>query len=181
MKGLILFANGFEDTEGITTRDILLRGKIDIDTASITDTKEVVTSHGIKLFTDVLLKETDLNNYDFLILPGGLKGVENLRNNNEVISAIHYFLSNNKDVHAICAAPSILGKLGYLDNKMFTCYPGFEVGINGKYTNEGVTITSNHIITGKSMAYSIDFALAILKKTSGIEAYNHVLKTSKGN
>lgn len=180
MKGLILFANGFEDSEGITTRDALIRGRLLVDTASITDTATVTTSHQLVIKTDILLKDANLDEYQFLILPGGLKGVKNLSESPLVIDTIKYFMNKQKDVYAICAAPSILGKLGYLDHKPFTCYPGFEKGINGQYTNEPVTVTSNHIITAKSMAYSLDFALAILNKLAGKEAADHVNKTTKG-
>lgn len=180
MKGLILLADGFEDSEGLTTRDVLLRGGIDVVTASITDKLEVISSHKLKLFADSLLSKLNLDEFDFLILPGGLKGVNNLSDSNEVINSIHYFIKNNKDVYAICAAPSILGKLGYLNNLKFTCYPGFEKGINGTYTGEGVTVSSNHIITSKSMAYSLDFGLAILKKNLGQEVYKRVNKSTKG-
>lgn len=180
MKGLILFADGFEDAEGITTRDALMRGKVEVITASISDTTTVVTSHQLIIKTDILLKDANLNNYQFLILPGGLKGVNNLSSSNKVIETIKYFIEHSKDVYAICAAPSILGKLGYLDHKPFTCYPGFEKGINGEYTNAPVTITSEHIITAKSMAYSLEFALAILIKLMGEKTANHVNKSTKG-
>jgi len=180
MKGLILFADGFEDSEGITTRDALLRARIDVITASISNSLDVLTSHNLKIKADILLDNVNLNDYSFLILPGGLKGVNNLSNSSKVKDTIHYFMKNNKDVYAICAAPSILGKLGYLDNLSFTCYPGFEKDIKGKYTGEGVTLSSEHIITAKSMAYSLDFGLAIIKKNLGNEAYEKVNKSTKG-
>lgn len=180
MKGLILFANGFEDSEGITTRDALLRGRVETHSASISDSLDVITSHNLRIKTDYLLKDLDLSNYDFLILPGGLKGVNNLSNSTLVDKTIKYFHDNNKDLYAICAAPSILGRLGYLDNKSFTCYPGFEENIKGKYTGEPVTVVDEHIITGKSMAYSLDFALAILNKLTGKDNAEHVNKTTKG-
>lgn len=179
MKGLIIFADGFEDTEGITTRDILLRGKIELVSASISNSKEVITSHNLKIFADILLSEVNLDDYDFIILPGGLKGVNNISNSALAMDAIKYFYDHNKDIYAICAAPSILGKLGYLDNKEFTCFKGFENNINGIYTGAPVTITSEHIITAKSMAYSIDFALAILKKLVSQDIYDHVNKSIK--
>ncbi|MCQ2792333.1 MAG: DJ-1/PfpI family protein [Bacilli bacterium] len=179
MKGLIIFADGFEDSEGITTRDILLRGKIEVVTASITDTLDVTTSHNLKIKTDILLKDAKLDDYQFIILPGGLKGTNNIASSEVAINAIKYFHNHNKDIYAICAAPSILGKLGYLDNKSFTCFKGFEKGINGRYTGEPATVTSEHIITGKSMAYSVDFALLILKKYVDNETYHHVLSGIK--
>ncbi|MCQ2787176.1 MAG: DJ-1/PfpI family protein [Bacilli bacterium] len=179
MKGLILFADGFEDSEGITTRDILLRGKVDVISASITDTLDVITSHNLKIKTDILLKDAKLEDYSFIIIPGGLKGTNNIANSSLAINAIKYFHDNNKDIYAICAAPSILGKLGYLDNHDFTCFKGFEKDIKGHYTEAPATITSEHIITGKSMAYSVDFALTILKKLVDDATYNHVVSSIK--
>lgn len=179
MKGLILFADGFEDTEGITTRDILLRGKVEVISASITDTLDVVTSHNLKIKTDILLKDAKLDEYAFIILPGGLKGTNNIANSALSINAIKYFHDSNKDIYAICAAPSILGKLGYLDNKNFTCFKGFEKDIKGNYTGEPATQVNEHIITGKSMAYSIDFALLILKKLVDQETYQRVVSSIK--
>jgi len=179
-RGLMLCAQGFEDVEALATRDILLRAGIPLNMASITGGKELISSHSLFCSADSILAELNLDSFDFLILPGGLKGVNNLSNSEDAINAIHYFLRNNKDVYAICAAPSILGKLGYLDNLSFTCYPGFEKGIKGNYTGEGVTISSDHIITAKSMAYSIDFALEIVKKNLGVDVYTKVNKSIKG-
>lgn len=179
MKGLILFADGFEDSEGITTRDILLRAKIEVVSASITDTLDVVTSHNLKIKTDILLKDAKLEEYEFIILPGGLKGTNNIASSTLAINAIKYFHDHNKDIYAICAAPSILGKLGYLDNKSFTCFKGFEKDIKGNYTGEPATQVSEHIITGKSMAYSVDFALMIVKKLVDDATYNHVVSSIK--
>lgn len=180
MKGLILFADGFEDSEGITTRDALLRARIEVISASITHTDKVITSHRLVVHADVLLNDVELDEYDFVILPGGMRGVENLSNSDLVLRTLKYFHDNQKDIYAICAAPSIIGKLGYLDNLPFTCYPGCEGGINGKYTGEPVTICNEHIITGKSMAYSLDFALAIINKLLGPEAKAKVEKSTKG-
>ncbi len=179
MKGLILFADGFEDSEGITTRDILLRGKVEVISASLNDSLDVVTSHNLHIKADILLKDANLEEYDFIILPGGLKGVNNISNSTLAINTIIYFHDHNKDIYAICAAPSIIGKLGYLDNLKFTCFKGFEEGINGTYTSEPATQSSDHIITGKSMAYSVEFALLILKKLVDQETYNHVERSIK--
>ena len=180
MKGLILFADGFEDSEGITTRDALIRAGIEVISASITHTRKVITSHRLVIETDALLSELNLADYAFIILPGGLRGVDNLNKSTIVSDALKFFHDQQKDIFAICAAPTILAKLGYLDGLRFTCYPGCENGINGQYTRENVTISSNHIITAKSMAYSLDFALAIIDKLLGPEVRAKVEKSTKG-
>ena len=71
-----------------------------------------------------------------------------------------------KPVFAICAGPMTIGKHGYFRDKKFTCFPSCEEGIEGKYTKEGVTVSGN-FITGKSMAYTVDFGLAIVEKLLG--------------
>ena len=161
MNALLLLADGFETVEALQTLDVLTRThQILTTTASISDSKIVSSSIGVKVEANALLRDVSLQNYDFLILPGGKLGVENLSKSPMVIEAIHAFLDNGKDVHAICAAPSILGALGYLDSLPYTCFPGFQKG-NGTYQDTGVVITP-HIITGHSMGYTLPFAEAIV-------------------
>ena len=74
----------------------------------------------------------------------------------------------NAVIYAICAAPSILGELGYLDGKNYTCFPGFQTG-KGHYIDQGAVVDGD-LITGHSMGYTLAFAEAIIKKLLGEEA-----------
>ena len=180
MKGLIIFADGFEDSEGITTRDILVRGGLEVVTASINPNKEVLTSHNVRLITDTSINTLSAKDYDFLIIPGGLKGVNNIKSNNETLNLIKDFINLDKYIFAICAAPSILGALGYLKDKKYTCYPGFEnESFGGHYQNVSVIIDGK-LITAKSMAFSIDFALSILSTLTSQDTVEKVNKGIKG-
>ncbi len=167
MKCLLLLANGFEDHEALTTRDVLLRSNIQVDTASITKTKVVTSSHDLILYTDYILEEINYEDYGCLILPGGKKGVtEGLSNLYNLKDMLKHF-ANGKLIAAICAAPSLLGMNDLLINKNYTCFPGFENNFyKGHYQDKGVVIDGN-IITSKSMYYTIDFALEIIKKITG--------------
>ena len=168
MKALLLLAEGYETVEALQTVDVLTRThKIEVTTASISDSLIVPSSIGIEVKANALLKEINLQNFDFLVLPGGKKGVENLGKSPLVLETIAFFLSNEKDVHAVCAAPSILGGLGYLDGLPYTCFPGFQKG-KGEYKDTGVVVTP-HIITGHSMGYTLPFAEAIVAKYFGEE------------
>ena len=61
-------------------------------------------------------------------------------------------MEDNRYVGAICAAPSILGHMGYLDEREITCYPGFESQMpKAYYTGEQVVVSDN-IIMGKGPA-----------------------------
>ncbi len=176
----MLIATGFEDSEAIVTYDLLSRAGFIMKTASIDNNQVITSSHKIPITTNLTLANAKLDEFDFIIIPGGKLGVDNIKNSTLAINAIKYFYEHKKGVFAICAAPSILGALGYLNNKRFTCFPGFEAGINGTYTGEPVTIVDEQIVTAKSMAYSMDFALAIIKKYMSEDVYQHVMKSTHG-
>lgn len=167
MHGLLLLADGFEDTEALTTRDVLIRSGMKITNACIANDTLVTSSHGISFsIGNVLLKDLNFDDYDFLILPGGGRGTQNLLSSELVANTVHHFMKANKFVCAICAAPMVLAKLGYLHNKEFTCYRGCEEGLNGNFTGEKVVRVGN-IITGRSMFASVDFALEIIEALQG--------------
>ena len=174
MKMLILLADGFEDTEALTTRDVLIRAGIEVTTASITDRLEVQSSFGIHILADALLKLIfDTTPYDGIILPGGGRGTRNLSESSLVEMYLKKFASKNKLLCAICAAPSVLGKYGYLVGKKYTCFAGFNEGIAGDFTASEVEKSGN-IITARSMQYSIPFALTIIEELLGKETKEKV-------
>ena len=179
MNALIFLADGFEMSEALVTFDILTRSHlIHPKLISISSSLEVTTSMGVAVKADNRLEDIRLDEFDMIILPGGKKGVENLASSKQVKDAIISFKEKGKDVHAICAAPSILGKLGYLDGKNYTCFPGFESG-KGNYINTGV-VTDGHLVTGHSMGYSMSFAEAIVALYYGEEEVNHIRKGTLG-
>ena len=180
MRGLILLADGFEDTEALTTRDVLIRSGLEIVTSSLGANRQVVSSFGITLLSDISFGQIgDPFQYDFLILPGGGRGTQNLKNHAGVKSLVTTFYENNKLICAICAAPSILGQLGFLRGINYTCFAGFDKGIEGNFTANEVEVDGN-IITARSMHYSVDFALAIIEKLQGKEQKEKVLEGLNG-
>ena len=66
-KVYIFLADGFEDIEGLTVVDLMRRAQIDIKTVSIKDIRDITTSHGIHMQTDLVFKETDLRIYQKLL------------------------------------------------------------------------------------------------------------------
>lgn len=178
-KGLMLLGDGFEETEAITTHDILCRThEINCVLASIMPTLEVKTSMGLTVKADIPLEEAKASEYDFLVLPGGKVGVNNLKASQKVKDLILAFHKLGKGVYAICAAPSILGELGLLDGKSYTCFPGFQTG-KGEYKN-APCVREGNIITGHSMAFTIPFAEEIVKKELGEEALLKIAPGTRG-
>ena len=169
-KCFIILEDGFEECEALITHDILRRsGQIEVKLLGGKHL-DVISSAGVVIKADALLKDADLNEYDFCILPGGKKGVDNISMSELDKGVIKKMFALGKHVHAICAAPSVLGNLGYLDGKKFTCFPGFERG-NGTWVDTGVVVDGT-LITGRSMGHSIAFAEAIVTLEVG-EQYLH--------
>jgi len=69
---------------------------------------------------------------------------------------------DGKWIAAICAAPSILGKLGLLEGKKATCYPGFENFLGDSATEASVVISDN-VITAEGPGAAYDFALDLIE------------------
>ena len=179
MKGIILLASGFEDTEAITTIDILKRAGLEIDLCAVNNEKEITTQYNLKIKPELLIKKVDYTKYDFLVIPGG-KAVFNTLSKLDIINdIIKHFNDSGKLIAAICAAPMLLGRNGMFKEKPFTCFPSCEVGIEGIYTGEGVTCKDNYI-TGKSMAYTIEFALKVVEYLKGKEESEKVRKAVFG-
>lgn len=156
----IFLADGFEEVEALAPLDILRRADLDVVTVGVTG-MEVKGAHDIIVKADISLSEISLENIDAVILPGGLGGTQNLDENDIVKNAVKYADDNKKLVCAICAAPSILGKMGLLRGKQATCYPGFENTFDGgSYVKQSVVKCGNFITAdGMGSAYKFGFEI----------------------
>ena len=180
MKGIILITNFFEDVEAIATVDVLRRAKIDIEYASLNETLDAKTQSNLQIKCDKLLSEVDINKYDFLVIPGGRAVMSDLKNRSMVNTIITAFASQEKLVASICAAPYLVGRLGYFEGGKYTCFPGCNEGVEkGKRVDKGVVVYKN-FITAKSMAYSIDFALEIIEYLLGSNVRKQIDRSVHG-
>lgn len=166
MKILTILTNGFEELEATGTITLLKRAKVDVDIYSFN--KKVCGKHNI-----VFDEFNTLNNlgplcdYDALFIPGGPHYKE-LENSTKVKEIIMDFYHKNKVILAICATPTILGRMGLLKGKRYTCFTSMNENFGGTYTDEYVTVDKN-IITAKSAAASIELGLTAIKVLCGNE------------
>lgn len=162
-KGLMIFANGFEESEAIITIDILRRSKIELDLVSLEKELTVTSSNNITICADINYKNINLQHYDFLIIPGG-KAVFRYHLDSLITkSIVDYFMSKNKLVACICAAPMILGKYGYLNGLEYTSFPGCESKDYQGILKDSNAVTCNNVITGKACGATFDFAYNIVE------------------
>lgn len=162
--------NGFEEIEALTTVDLLRRANIELTTVSMTGKQQVTGAHRITVHADKQFAECDFADAEMLILPGGPTHLENHEN---LCALLKKHNSEDKLIAAICAAPSVLGRLGILDGKQATCYPGFENYLGESYIG-GLVVESKNVITAKGPGLSSDFAFCIIEKLAGSEAADAV-------
>lgn len=160
----VFLANGFEITEALTTVDILRRGNLPVKTVAVgVEDKIVTSSHNIPVVADMTVEEITKENLQGVILPGGMPGTTNLGDSQIVLDYVKYCVDNNLVLGAICAAPSVLGKMGVLQGKKATCFPGFEEFLLGATVTQEFAVTDGKIVTGKGMGATIPFALQLLE------------------
>ena len=90
-KVALFLADGYEEIEALAVVDILRRAEIEIDTVSISDDLLTNGSHKIQVMADKLLKDIVFENYNMLVLPGGLKGMQNLEASEILMKQIDAF------------------------------------------------------------------------------------------
>lgn len=166
----IFLADGFEEIEGLTVVDILRRAGVDISMISINGKKKVTGAHGIALDTDEDIAQCDPDDLDMLVLPGGMPGTTNLAACEKLIEALKKADLEKRGIAAICAAPSVLGDLGFLKGKKAVCYPGFESRLTGAEVLAVPVVTDGHITTSRGMGTAIAFALELTERLKGKEA-----------
>ncbi len=165
MKILAIIYDGFEEVEAVAPFALLRRAGLDLTIASNRD--DVIGAHYIHITDINLLSEINYKDFDALLLPGG-PHYKFLETDEPTHNVIRHFMDNNKVVCAICAAPTILGKLGYLKNRSYTCFTCMDDDFGGTYIDSYVVVDKN-LITARSAAASIDFAYEIIRKLAGEE------------
>ena len=165
----ILLAEGFEETEALVPADLLARAGAEILFVSVHGDEVVTGSHGFGIKAHCALTELAKTTISCLFLPGGAKGTELLGENFIVQSLIQYAVDNGIYVAAICAAPSILGKMGLLEGRRYACYPGFEKEVVGGIRTGKKVEHDDIFLTGEGMGASFEFGFRLIELLFGYE------------
>ena len=178
MEGIYIFlADGFEDMEAIATRDVLLRGGIDVQTVSLDDDPFVTSSHGITVSVDLTRDDFDDDRPAVMIFPGGMPGTKNLAADKALMALMRRCYASGGIVAAICAAPGLVAsQLDDVSGKRFTCFEGFQdpmVAKGAVYTPESAVV-DGRLITGRGAGHAVNFGLAILETLKGKETADRV-------
>lgn len=174
----VFLADGFEDIEALTVVDLLRRAKIPVTTVAIGAERQVETSHGITLFADALFSDCDFSNAALLVLPGGQPGTTNLGNFAPLTELLTDFAAEGRRIAAICAAPSVLNKLGILEGKRATSYPAVQPAMDrvGSYETDSVVV-DGFVTTSRGLGTAIDFSLSLIAQLRSQEEADAIAKS----
>ncbi len=159
----MFLADGFEEVEALAPLDLLRRAGSEVKTVGVTG-EYITGAHDITVKADIALSDVELKNIDALILPGGLGGTNNMDASSDVKRIVQYAADNKKIICAICAAPSILGKMGLLEGKDATCYPGFEDSFKGGNYIKKSVVKCDNFITADGMGSAYKFGFEIISE-----------------
>ena len=173
-KVYVFLADGFEEIEGLTVVDVLRRAGVETVTVSVTGRTQIRGSHGIMVGADCLFEETDTEDADMLVLPGGMPGTLNLQAHEGLEKLLLKFDSGKKYLAAICAAPIILSGLWMLKGRKACAYPSFEDQLDCAEVLKVPVVSDGHITTGRGMGAAIPFALRLAEILCGKEKSEEV-------
>lgn len=173
MMVYIVLGTGFEEMEAVVPCDLLRRAGVDARFVGIGGL-EILGSRGITVKADCTETEAKWDEADMIVLPGGLGGVASIEGSDVVMDAVKKAYLDGRFVAAICAAPTILAKLGFTHGKKACCYPGMEEEMGSALMEACGTVRDGKIITGRAAGAAFDFGLALIEALCGNEVSRKV-------
>uniref|UniRef100_A0A646QII5 DJ1 n=1 Tax=Hemiscolopendra marginata TaxID=943146 RepID=A0A646QII5_9MYRI len=178
-KALVLLAEGAEEMETVITTDVLRRGGIDVTVAGIVGKEPVKCSRDVVILPDTSLDEAlKKGPYDVVVMPGGLKGAENLAADKNVGALLKEQEKDGRLIAAVCAAPTALKAHGVGIGKTVTSHPSMKEkmseGGQYKYTEDRV-VQDGQLITSRGPGTCFEFGLAIVGQLAGSEKANSLI------
>ena len=172
---LVPLAQGCEELEAVTITDLLVRAGIDVTTAGL-DERPVRASRGMTLIPDTSLDKALQQDYDMVVLPGGLPGADHLDNDDRIHQLISTMAESGRYVAAICAAPKVLARAGVLNGKRATAYPGTLEKLSLPTTEivDNAVVCDAHVITSRGPGTAMDFTLLLIEKLAGRDVRDKV-------
>lgn len=172
---LVPLAQGCEELEAVTVIDLLRRAQINVVTASLDDLP-VTASRGTRLLADKNLDDALQQDYDMVVLPGGLPGADHLDQDPRVIELLKQMANSEKFTAAICAAPKVLATAGLLSGKRATGYPGTleKLDLPNTDIESAAVVKDGHVVTSRGPGTAMDFALELIALLSGKEIRDQV-------
>lgn len=166
VKVAILTENGFEQVELLSPKKSMEEAGVTVEIVSPQE-KEVrawdETDWGIKVSVDKTLDEADPNDYDGLMLPGGVLNPDDLRQNKKAVDFIRHFMESQKPIGVICHGGQTMIETGLLRDRTMTSYPAIKTDL----INAGVKWEDKEVV--------VDNGLVSSRSPKDLDAFNKKL------
>ncbi|OLQ86478.1 oxidative-stress-resistance chaperone [Vibrio ponticus] len=171
-KVLVPIATGTEEMEAVTIIDMMVRAGYEVVVASAESDGGLTmkASRGVTLSADCRLVDIADDEFDAVILPGGVGGSEAFRDSTVLVEIVRQQMYEGKLVAAICAAPAlVLAHHNLYPDALMTCHPSFESHIPAKnWRVKRVTYDVNHnLLTSQGPGTALEFAMEVIIRLSG--------------
>lgn len=173
VRVLVPLAEGFEELEAVTIIDLLRRAGVEVTAAGLQD-GPIRGSRRTLIQPDTTLTDALGQEYDMVVLPGGLPGADHLAADPRVTDLLRRMADDGRYTAAICAAPRVLLGAGLLEGKRATAFPGVLEGAEGPTLSDEAVVRDGRVITSRGPGTAMDFALALIETLCGREKRDQV-------
>ncbi len=172
----VILAHGFEDIEAITAIDILRRAEIDVKTVSVDGKLEVTSAYGVTVKADMLVEDTNKDDVEMIVLPGGMPCTENLiscERLGELIKEVH---NDGKYIAAISSAPWVLAHLGLLMGRRAVSHPDFKHKLTDAEVLPEIVVHDEQIITSVGSGTALHFSYKLVEVLTNVNHSEEIRK-----
>lgn len=153
-KVAILTDNGFEEVELTNPKKALEAAGATVEIVSKQSTVKAWNHDhwSIELKADKNLEDVAPEDYDALLIPGGVMNPDTMRNDNAYIKFAQHFMETGKPVAAICHGPQLLIETGMLNEREMTSYPSIQTDLKnaGAIWVDKEVAVDNGLVTSRS-------------------------------
>lgn len=170
-KALIIATNGFEQDELFKPREALLDAGVEVTLASLARDPiqgEKGGEKGASITPDALVSEVSAEDYDALVIPGGVVNPDKMRTDPNAIKLVRDFLFAKKPVAAICHGPWLLAEAEALEGRTVTSWPSIRTDLR----HAGANVVDKEVV--------VDDNLVTSRKPDDIPAFNRELLAKLG-
>lgn len=151
----ILTEEGFEQVELTSPKEALEKEGAKVTVISPKSGKIKAWNHtdwGIEINVDKELSQASPDDYDALVLPGGVMNPDKLRQNKEAVAFVSAFLDEGKPVAAICHGPQVLIETGMISGRTLTSYPSLQTDLKNAGANwvDQEVVVDNGLVTSRT-------------------------------
>ncbi|HZE83143.1 MAG TPA: type 1 glutamine amidotransferase domain-containing protein [Puia sp.] len=162
-KIAILTEDGFEEIELTSPKKVLEEAGAEVHIISPRTDKVKAWDQdhwSIELPVDRPLDQANAEDYDALMLPGGVLNPDRLRQDRRAVEFAQQFLESGRPVAAICHGPQLLIETGLIEGRKMTSYPSLRTDLE----NAGAMWVDEEVV--------VDNGLVTSRTPKDLEAFN---------